>query len=116
MNYRIPCLCCGKEMLHPDIYMNLMEKKELSGKADDAIKILEPFENIMHPVERQVFNMLKSLSAKYPDKNFKELLEIKKDIHELALVKIQSSIFNKVSFYRRILPKKNGKTASQTYD
>lgn len=106
LNYRIPCLCCGKEMLHPDIYMNLMEKKELSGKADDAIKILEPFENIMHPVERQVFNMLKSLSAKYPDKNFKELLEIKKDIHELALVKIQSSIFNKVSFYRRILPKK----------
>ena len=105
-NYRIPCLCCGYEMLHPDIYMHLMERKELGGKASDVIKILEPFENIMHPVERQVFNMFKTMSVKYPDKNLKELLEMKKDIHELALVKIQSSIFNKVSFYRRILPKK----------
>ena len=31
---------------------------------------------------------------------------MKKDVHELALVKIQSVIFNKISFYRRILPKK----------
>ena len=105
-NYHIPCLCCGREMLHPDIYMSLMEKKELGGKASDAIKILEPFEDIMHPVERQVFNMFKTMAVKYPDKNFKELLNIKKDVHELALVKIRSSIFNKVSFYRRILPKK----------
>ena len=106
LNYRIPCLCCGKEMMHPDIYMHLTERKELGEKASDAVKILEPFEDIMHPVERQVFNMFKSMSLKYPDQNFKELLNLKKDVHELALVKIQSSIFNKVSFYRRILPKK----------
>ena len=106
LNYRIPCLCCGKEMLHPDIYMRLIDKKELNGKASDVIKLLEPFENIMHPVERQVFNMFKSMAVKYPDKDFRELLLLKKDVHELALVKIQSSIFNKVSFYRRILPKK----------
>ncbi len=105
-NYRIPCLCCGKEMLHPDIYMYLSGRKELCQKASEAIKLLEPFENIMHPVERQVFNMFKTMSTKYPDKNFQELLLMKKDIHELALVKIQSSIFNKISFYRRILPKK----------
>ena len=105
-NYHIPCLCCGLEMLHPDTYMHLMERKELSGTACDAIKVLEPYEYIMHPVEKQVFNMLKSMSAKYPNKDFKELLEMKKNIHELALVKIQSSIFNKISFYRRILPKK----------
>ncbi len=108
-NYRIPCLCCGKEMLHPDIYMKLSEEKSLGGKASEAIKILEPFEKIMHPVERQVFNMLKGMSQKYPDKNFKELLLLKKDVHELALVKIQSSIFNKISFYRRILPKKSAR-------
>ena len=108
-NYHIPCLCCGREMLHPDIYMSLMEKKELGGKASDAIKILEPFEDIMHPVERQVFNMFKSMATKYPDKDFKELLMLKKDIHELALVKIQSIIFNKISFYRRILPKKTAR-------
>ena len=105
-NYHIPCLCCGREMLPPDTYMNLMDSKELGGTACEAIKVLEPYEHIMHPVEKQVFNMLKSMSSKYPDKNFQELLEMKKDIHELALVKIQSSIFNKVSFYRRILPKK----------
>ncbi len=106
LNYRIPCLCCGMEMLHPDIYSKLLDMEELSGTAFSAIKILEPFERIMHPVERQVFNMFKSMSVKYPDKNFKELLLMKKDVHELALVKIQSIIFNKISFYRRILPKK----------
>lgn len=106
LNYRIPCLCCGMEMLHPDAYMKLMENKELSNAAITVIPILEPYEKIMHPVEKQVFNMFKSLAVKYPDKNFKELLEMKRDIHELALVKIQSIIFNKISFYRRILPKK----------
>ena len=106
LNYHIPCLCCGMEMLHPDIYRELMECKDLSCEAKDVIPILEPFERIMHPVERQVFNMFKTMSAKYPDKNFKELLVMKKDVHELALVKIQSVIFNKISFYRRILPKK----------
>lgn len=109
LNYRIPCLCCGMEMLHPDIYAKLLDMTELSGTAKDAIKILEPFEKIMHPVERQVFNMFKSMSAKYPDKNFKELLQMKKDVHELALVRIQSIIFNKISFYRRILPKKTAR-------
>lgn len=109
LNYHIPCLCCGEEMLHPDIYTKLMEMPELSGCALEVISILAPYENIMHPVERQVFNMFKSMAGKYPDKNFKELLQMKKDIHELALVKIQSVIFNKISFYRRILHKKTAR-------
>lgn len=109
LNYHIPCLCCGLEMLHPDEYMKLMENKKLSGVAIEAIPILEPYEKIMHPVERQVFNMFKSMAVKYPNKNFKELLMMKKDIHELALVKIQSIIFNKISFYRRIVPKKTAR-------
>lgn len=108
-NYHIPCLCCGMEMLHPDIYTDLLANKLLSAPASTAIKVLEPFENIMHPVERQVFNMFKSMAQKYPDKDFQELLLMKKDVHELALVKIQSSIFNKISFYRRILPKKTAR-------
>lgn len=106
LNYHIPCLCCGMEMLHPDIYMELMKNKHLGDAAIFVIPILEPFEKIMHPVERQVFNMFKSMAVKYPNKNFQELLLMHKSVHELALVKIQSVIFNKISFYRRILPKK----------
>lgn len=106
LNHKIPCLCCGMEMLHPDIYTKLMENKTLKGKSPDVVKLLEPYESIMHPVERQVFNMFKSLAVKYPDKDFQQLLIMKKEVHELALVKIQSGIFNKISFYRRILPKK----------
>ena len=109
LNHKIPCLCCGMEMLHPDIYTKLMENKALKGKAPEVVKLLEPYENIMHPVERQVFNMFKSLAVKYPDKDFQQLLIMKKEIHELALVKIQSGIFNKISFYRRILPKKTAR-------
>lgn len=106
LNYKIPCLCCGMEMLHPDIYTKLFDSGLLNDKSREVVKILEPFERIMHPVERQVFNMFKSLSVKYPDKDFQQLLVMKKEVHELALVKIQSGIFNKISFYRRILPKK----------
>lgn len=109
LNYHIPCLCCGMEMLHPDTYTEILDNKRFTGKAADVIKELEPFEKIMHPVERQVFNMLKSMSEKYPDKDFQQLLVMKKEVHELALVKIQSSIFNKISFYRRILPKKTAR-------
>ena len=108
-NYHIPCLCCGMEMIHPDVYTKILETENLSQSALEVIKILAPFEKVMHPVERQVFNMLKSMAIKYPDKNFQELLVMKKEIHELALVKIQSSIFNKISFYRRILPKKTAR-------
>ena len=109
LNFNIPCLCCGMEMLHPDIYNKLMENSMLGGNVVDVIPVLEPFENIMHPVEKQVFNMFKNMAHKYPNRNLQELLLLKKDIHELALVKIQSSIFNKISFYRRILPKKNAR-------
>ena len=109
LNFHIPCLCCGQEMLHPDIYAQLLKDERLSSFAIDAIPILESFENIMHPVERQVFNMFKSMAIKYPTKDFQELLLLKKDIHELALVKIQSTIFNKISFYRRILPKRTAR-------
>ena len=109
LKFRIPCLCCGREILHPDEYMKLLEIKELSGPAELVIQILEPYEKIMYPVERQVFNMLKNLAVKYPNKNFQELLLLKKDAHELALVRIQSIIFNKISFYRRILPEKESK-------
>jgi hypothetical protein len=108
-NYHIPCLCCGMEMLHPDIYTELLKNEKLGDSVIEVVEILQPFENIMHPVERQVFNMFKSLANKYPNKNLQELLLLKKDVHELALVKIQSSIFNKISFYRRILPKKTAR-------
>ena len=97
------------EMLHPVIFTELLENPIFAGNAIDAIPILEPFEKIMHPVERQVFNMFKSMAQKYPDKNFQELLLLKKDVHELALVKIQNSVFNKINFYRRILPKKTAR-------
>lgn len=108
-NFRIPCLCCGMEMLHPDIYTEILDKHLLMGKAVDVIKILELYEKIMHPVEKQVFNMFKGMAPKYPEMDFQQLLLMKKEIHELALVKIQSSIFNKISFYRRILPKKTAR-------
>lgn len=109
LNFHIPCLCCGREMIHPEIYQQLLDSKELSGASKNAIPILEPLEKIMFPVERQVFTMLKDLSVKYPDKNFQQLLLLKKDVHELALIRIQSIIFNKISFYRRILPKKTAR-------
>lgn len=109
LNYHIPCLCCGMEMLHPDVYLKLLGDERLATSASKVIPVLEPFENIMHPVEKQVFNMFKSMAQKYPDKNFQQLLLMKKDVHELALVKIQSSIFNKISFYRRILPKRTAR-------
>ena len=47
LKFRIPCLCCGMEMLHPDIYLKLLDMKELSGNAFSAISILEPFERII---------------------------------------------------------------------
>ena len=108
-NFHIPCMCCGMEMLHPDIYTEILDKHLLVGNAIDVIKVLEPYERIMHPVERQVFNMFKSMAPKYPNMDFQQLLVLKKEVHELALVKIQSSIFNKISFYRRILPKKTAR-------
>ena len=108
-NFHIPCLCCGLEMLHPDEYTMILDNHLLAGKTCNVIDILKKYENIMHPVERQVFNMFKSMAAKYPDLDFQQLLLLKKEVHELALVKIQSNIFNKISFYRRILPKKTAR-------
>ena len=47
LHFHIPCLCCGMEMLHPDIYSNLLENHALYGNASDVISVLEPFEQIM---------------------------------------------------------------------
>lgn len=67
LNYRIPCLCCGHEMIHPDTYTELIENPLLASNALTVIPVLEPYEKIMYPVERQVFNMPKNLSVKHPD-------------------------------------------------
>lgn len=32
LNYRIPCLCCGHEMIHPDTYTELIENPAFSIK------------------------------------------------------------------------------------
>lgn len=46
LNYRIPCLCCGQEMIHPDTYTELIENPLLASTASVVIPILEPYEKL----------------------------------------------------------------------
>ena len=89
----LSCPCCGRKMIPPSEIDNLRASHALKCKAPDAVKVLSKYENKMHSVEKEVFNILKEESKQHPDMDFKEILQHIKPKHEKPLIKTQFGIF-----------------------
>lgn len=104
-NEHLPCAYTGIEMISQKQFDELIQTKVLSGKSADVIKELKKFEKSLFPVENGIFNILKSLSEKYPEKNLQELLKLKYPIAEKKLIQQQANTLNQINMVIRDLPK-----------
>lgn len=104
-NEHLPCAYTGIEMISQKQFDELIQTKVLSGNSADVIKELKKFEKSLFPVENSIFNILKSLSEKYPEKNLQELLKLKYPIAEKKLIQQQAKTLNRINMVIRDLPK-----------
>lgn len=104
-NEHLPCAYTGIEMISQKQFDELIQTKVLSGNSAHVIKELKKFEKSLFPVENGIFNILKSLSEKYPEKNLQELLKLKYPIAEKKLIQQQANTLNRINMVIRDLPK-----------
>lgn len=104
-NEHLPCAYTGIEMISQKQFDELIQTKVLTGNSADVIKELKKFEKSLFPVENGIFNILKSLSEKYPEKNLQELLKLKYPIAEKKLIQQQANTLNQINMVIRDLPK-----------
>lgn len=104
-NEHLPCAYTGIEMISQKQFDELIQTKVLTGNSADVIKELKKFEKSLFPVENGIFNILKSLSEKYPEKNLQELLKLKYPIAEKKLIQQQANTLNRINMVIRDLPK-----------
>lgn len=94
----VPCPYCGTPVINGKEISHL-NKENLGGASKHAVRLLKPFESRMHPVEKQVFNLIEDLSKKDPNKNLRQLLDKVRPEH-LEIIKQQEyDILNKMSDY-----------------
>ncbi len=94
----VPCPYCGTRVINGKEISHL-NKDNLGQASRNVINLLKPFEDRMHPVEKQVFGIIKDLSKKEPEKNIRELLETVRPEH-LEKVKTQElGILDKLATY-----------------
>lgn len=69
----IKCASCGAGFIEKDEYKALDSPETVATSKINVEKLL-PYQDRMAPIERKVFNILKSMSKAYPEENFQELL------------------------------------------
>lgn len=96
----VPCPYCGTRVINGKEISHL-KKDNLNGTSEQAIALLKPFESRMHPVEKQVFCLLKDLSKKDPEKNLRQLLDKVRPEHLEVLKQQENDILMRMSKYNQ---------------
>ncbi len=102
----VPCPYCGTRVIQGKEISHL-NKDNLGGRSENAINLLKPFEDRMHPVEKQVFNLLEDLSTKEPNKNLRQLLDKVRPTHLEVLKQQEFDILGRMSDYSQKNMKKD---------
>ena len=94
----VPCPYCGIKLINGKEISHL-NQNTLGGKSKTAVSYLSKFEDRMHPVEKQVFGIIKDLSKKNPNKNVRELLDTVRPQHLENVKNMEFDTLNKMSNY-----------------
>ena len=94
----VPCPYCGIRVINGKEISHL-NQETLGGASKNVVNTLKPFEDRMHPVEKQVFGIIKNLSKKEPEKNIRELLDTVRPQHLENVKKQELDILGRLSQY-----------------
>lgn len=110
----------GKPLIDPDFLTKLLQEKSFSGPIKSVIKVLEPIEECLHPVEKAVLKKIKNFSKRHP---YYELADVMKKLAPQAqekLINIQTPIFKKLEKLAKNMPKEQKEAFDElmqkTYD
>ena len=106
----LPCPCCGKKMPTLDEINTLSAVGAFSASCLAAVNALEPYEDLMKPVEHEVMQILKPLAQKYPGIDLQELIILLSFEYESNLVASQLTVLNKL---KAVLPELNQKDCEE---
>ncbi len=90
----LPCPCCGKLMPELNEIKSLPSLGVFSGSCVATLAALKPYENIMKPVEKNIYEILQPLADKYPGIDLQELMILLSFEYERQLVAPQLTILN----------------------
>lgn len=91
----IKCACCGHGFVSKAEYKRL-GSDEVTNSSATNIQALLKHEHKMKPIEKQVFEVLKDYSEKFPQENFQQLLQRANRKHLPMLEDYQRTILNSV--------------------
>ncbi len=95
----VPCFCCGRKLIDKAEIDKLEAAGIFKEKSGVILKHLDKYQSFMHPIEKKIFNLLKQLNKKYPQKTLSQLLQSQTGTIEASLIKKQSKVFGQVYEY-----------------
>ena len=96
LSHNIPDLYSDIIMLEPDFVQKMLKRKLFSKPVKTIVKNIIPLEDSLHPVQKQVFSLVKNLSKLYPQKMLEDIIHGLAPVHQARLRSIQKPIFDEL--------------------
>lgn len=101
----LPCIWCGGTMIPKRVKDNLRVKaKTLAEHSKKAMTTISSYEDILKPVEGQVFSEIKSHFAQNPESTLREAMQALRAEHLPRLRSTQHSIMDSIDEEAQFLP------------
>lgn len=95
-SYGLPCMYSGIEMIDPKKVQKMLKHKVFNKPASQVLPLIEPFEKSIQEVEEKVYKVIKENAKIYPEKTFKEILQMLAPVYQRRLRKKQAPIFDEL--------------------
>lgn len=99
--FGLNCPCCGFRMVPNDFYTHTLKQFFREAQNNTAAKVVEvvsPYEDCLHPIEKDIFTKFRELQKYYPDNHCEDFIDT------ISINAEEASDFDTVKFLRDILP------------
>ena len=104
MAYGIPDMYSGKVVIDPRILEKFYSKNVFSKSIKNIVKLLVKYEDSLHTVERQFFNIVKSMAKTNPQYKLKDVVLNLAPEHNKKLLEAQQPIFDELTEMAKEMP------------
>ncbi len=104
MAYGIPDMYSGKIVIDPKMLEKFYTKNIFSKSIKNIVKILVKYEDSLHTVERQFFNIVKNMARIQPQYKLKDVVLNLAPEHNKKLLKAQQPIFDELTEMAKKMP------------
>lgn len=102
--YKIPDMYSEVILLDPEFLRKVMHSGLFSRAIRTICKTLQPYEDSLFPIEKQVFKIIKNAAKRTPKARLEEIVHRLVPEHNKKLLKLQQPIFDKLNELSKNLP------------